>query len=40
MDKLKHVRPSREYEEQAISYIEEFYQYHSEINGVGGFIGS
>ena len=36
MEKFKHVRPTKEYEKQAIEYINEFYQYKSEINGVGG----
>lgn len=36
MEKLKHVVPSKEYEKQAIEYINEFYQYNSDINGVGG----
>ena len=36
MDRLKLVKPSREHEKEAIDYIEEFYTYHSEINGVGG----
>lgn len=36
MDKLKHVKPTKEYEKQAIEYINEFYDYKSEINGVGG----
>ena len=35
-DRLKHVRPSIKYKEQAIEYILEFYKYNSEINGVGG----
>ena len=36
MDKLYHVKPSIEYKEQAIDYIQEFYKYNSEINGTGG----
>lgn len=36
IEKLKQVRPSMEYKEQAIEYIYEFYKYHSKINGVGG----
>lgn len=36
MDRLKLVKPSKEQEREAIDYIEEFYTYHSEINGVGG----
>lgn len=36
MERLKHVTPSKEYEKQAIEYIKEFYEYGSEINGVGG----
>ena len=36
MEKLKHVVPSIEYKEQAIDYINEFYEYNSEINGSGG----
>ncbi len=36
MEKLKHVRPNKDYEDQAIEYINEFYKYKSEINGVGG----
>lgn len=35
MEKLKHVRPTKEYELQAIDYINEFYKYKSEINGTG-----
>ncbi len=33
--KLKFEIPSIEYKEQAIDYINEFYQYNSEVNGVG-----
>lgn len=33
---LRHVVPSIEYKEQAIDYINEFYEYNSEINGAGG----
>lgn len=36
MEKLTHVVPNIEYKEQAIDYINEFYEYNSEINGVGG----
>jgi len=36
MEKLMHVVPSIEYKDQAIEYINEFYQYNSDINGVGG----
>lgn len=36
MDKLKHVKPSKEYEADAINYIREFYKYNSDINGAGG----
>ena len=36
MERLKHIRPSKENEQQAIDYINEFYKYNSEINGVGG----
>lgn len=36
MNELKHVVPSLEYREQAIDYINEFYEYNSDINGVGG----
>ena len=36
MEKLKLVRPTLEYKEQAIEYIEEFYQNNSSIHGVGG----
>lgn len=36
MEQLYHVVPSIEYKEQAIEYIQEFYEYKSEINGVGG----
>lgn len=36
MEKLKHVIPSKEYENQAIEYIKEFYEYKSDINGAGG----
>ena len=42
MEKLKQVKPTKEYEKQAIEYIKEFYEYNSEINGVGGldrFLG-
>lgn len=36
MEKLIHVRPTKEYEKQAVEYIQEFYRYNSEIHGVGG----
>lgn len=36
MEKLYLVKPSLEYEKQAIEYIREFYEYNSEINGSGG----
>lgn len=36
MEKLKQVKPTKEYEKQAIEYIQEFYEYNSEINGTGG----
>lgn len=36
MEKLKHVKPSLEYKKQAIEYINEFYEYKSDINGAGG----
>jgi predicted acetyltransferase len=36
VEKLKHVKPTKDYELQAIDYINEFYKYNSEINGVGG----
>lgn len=36
MEKFKHVKPTKEYEKQAIEFIQEFYQYNSKINGVGG----
>lgn len=35
MEKLKHVIPSKEYEEKAIDYINEFKEYGSQINGTG-----
>ena len=35
MEKLKHVIPSKEYEEQAIDYINEFKEQGSERNGSG-----
>lgn len=35
MEKFKHVRPIKKYEKRAIEYINEFYEYKSEINGVG-----
>ena len=36
MEKLKFIRPTKEYEEQAFEYIKEFQEYNSNINGVGG----
>lgn len=36
MEGLKLIRPSKEYREQAIEYINEFIEYGSEIHGVGG----
>lgn len=36
MEKFKHVIPSKKYEGKAIDYINEFYKYGSQINGVGG----
>lgn len=36
MDKLKHVKPLKEHEKDAINYIKEFYEYNSNINGSGG----
>ncbi len=36
MEKLKYARPSAEYENQAIDFINEFIACKSEINGVGG----
>lgn len=36
MERLKHVVPNIEYKEQAIEYINEFYEYGSNINGSGG----
>lgn len=36
MEKFKFVTPTLEYKEAAIDYINEFYQYNSQINGVGG----
>lgn len=36
MEKFMHVKPSKEYEKQAIEYIKEFHKYDSQINGVGG----
>lgn len=35
MEKLKHIKPTKQYENQALNYIEEFYQYNSNINGAG-----
>lgn len=36
MERLKLVKPTIEYKEKAIQYINEFYEYNSNINGVGG----
>lgn len=36
MERLKHVRPSMEYKEDAIRYIQEHYECGSQIHGVGG----
>lgn len=36
MERLKHVKPTKDYEQEAINYIKEFYEYNSDINGVGG----
>ena len=36
MEKLKYIRPTKEYEKQAYDYIKEFKDYNSEINGTGG----
>lgn len=36
MEKFKHVKPTKEYEKQAIEFIQEFYDYNSAIHGVGG----
>ncbi len=36
MEKLIHVVPDISYKEAAITYIKEFYEYNSHINGVGG----
>lgn len=35
MEKLRHVIPSKEYEEKAIAYINEFKEYGSQIHGTG-----
>ena len=35
MEKLKLVKPTKEYEKDAIEYIEEFSEHESKINGVG-----
>ena len=36
MEKFSFVVPSLEHKDAAIDYINEFSQYQSEINGVGG----
>lgn len=36
MEHLKHIIPIKEYEEQAIDYINEHIKYNSNINGSGG----
>ena len=33
---MKLIEPTIEYKEQAIDYINEFYNYNSKINGTGG----
>ena len=43
MEKLKLIRPTKEYEKQAFEYIQEFKDYNSHINGAGGlakYIGN
>ncbi len=43
MEKLKFIRPNKEYEKQAFEYIQEFKNYNSHINGAGGlakYIGN
>ena len=35
-EELLFIRPTKEYESQAIEYIEEFYKYNSKVNGTGG----
>lgn len=36
MEKLVLIKPTIEYKEKAIDFINEFYKYNSEINGCGG----
>ena len=36
MERLKFIRPTKEYEGEAFRYIKEFNDYNSQINGVGG----
>ena len=36
MEDLEFIRPTKEYEQQAYDYIQEFKDYNSPINGVGG----
>ena len=36
MEQFRLIKPTLEYENQAIEYIKEHYEYKSEINGVGG----
>lgn len=36
MEMFKYVVPTKEWEEKAIDFINEFYQYNSDINGTGG----
>lgn len=36
MEKFKYVTPDLTYKDKAIDYINEFYKYNSNINGVGG----
>ena len=36
MDKFKFEIPTKEREQDAIDFINEFYEYNSDINGTGG----
>lgn len=36
MDRFQYIVPTKEWKQKAIDYINEFYQYHSNINGTGG----
>lgn len=36
MEKFKLVAPTKEYEQQAVDYINEFYKFKSKIHGTGG----